>query len=115
MPSRTNVAKETKSVHGFKIAKDRITILLCSNASGDSILKPLLVNKNLKPQALKGKLEILIDFLQKIKSFRFEEWIEKKLPLHWMANKKSWMTASIFREWFQKSFGPEVREYMILK
>ncbi|GFW34561.1 hypothetical protein TNCV_951911 [Trichonephila clavipes] len=40
---------------GFKAAKDRVTLLLCSNASGDRMLKPLLVNRSLKPRALKGK------------------------------------------------------------
>ncbi|GFY36693.1 tigger transposable element-derived protein 1 [Trichonephila clavipes] len=49
----------------------KITLLLCSNASGDRMLKPLLVNRSLKPRALKGK-----DL--------------NTLPVHWMANKKAW-------------------------
>ncbi|GFT62022.1 hypothetical protein TNCV_3811941 [Trichonephila clavipes] len=44
-----------KTASGFKAAKDRVTLLLCSNASGDRMLKPLLVNRSLKPRALKGK------------------------------------------------------------
>ncbi|GFX22764.1 tigger transposable element-derived protein 1 [Trichonephila clavipes] len=63
--------KVEKTASGFKAAKDRVTLLLCSNASGDRMLKPLLVNRSLKPRALKGK-----DL--------------NTLPVHWMANKKAW-------------------------
>ncbi|GFX74871.1 tigger transposable element-derived protein 1 [Trichonephila clavipes] len=45
MPTRTYIAKSEKTASGFKAAKDRVTLLLCSNASGDRMLKPLLVGK----------------------------------------------------------------------
>ena len=93
MPTRTYIAKSEKSASGFKAAKDRVTLLLCSNASGDRMLKPLLVNRSSKPRALKGK-----DL--------------KTLPVHWMANKKAWVTTAIFTEWFNKCFVPEVEKYM---
>ncbi|GFX55915.1 tigger transposable element-derived protein 1 [Trichonephila clavipes] len=73
MPTRT-FAKSEKTASGFKAAKDRVTLLLCSNASGDRMLKPLLVNRSLKPRALKGK-----DL--------------NTLPVHWMANKKAWVVS----------------------
>ncbi|GFY07484.1 neuroglian [Trichonephila clavipes] len=87
MPTRTYIAKSEKTASGFKAAKDRVTLLLCSNASGDRMLKPLLVNRSLKPRALKGK-----DL--------------NTLPVHWMANKKAWVTTAIFTEWFNKCFVP---------
>ncbi|GFV39008.1 tigger transposable element-derived protein 1 [Trichonephila clavipes] len=93
MPTRTYIAKSEKTASGFKAAKDRVTLLLCSNASGDRMLKPLLVNRSLKPRALKGK-----DL--------------NRLPVHWMANKKAWVTTAIFTEWFNKCFVPEVENYM---
>ncbi|GFW55895.1 tigger transposable element-derived protein 1 [Trichonephila clavipes] len=93
MPTRTYIAKVEKTASGFKAAKDRVTLLLCSNASGDRMLKPLLVNRSLKPRALKGK-----DL--------------NTLPVHWMANKKAWVTTAIFTEWFNKCFVPEVENYM---
>lgn len=96
MPSRTYVAKSQKTAGGFKVAKDRITLLFCSNASGERMLKPLLVNRALKPRSMKG-----IDY--------------NKLPIHWMANKKAWVTSAIFTEWFQNYFIPEVRRYMNAK
>ena len=92
MPTRTYIAKSEKSAGGFKAAKDRVTFLFCSNASGDRILKPLIINRSLKPRALKGK-----DL--------------KQLPVHWMANKKAWMTADLFKKWFHECFVPEVKKY----
>ncbi|GFT34780.1 hypothetical protein TNCV_3241071 [Trichonephila clavipes] len=43
-----------KTASGHKESKDRVTLLLCSNASGGRMLKPLLINKSLRPLALKG-------------------------------------------------------------
>ncbi|GFY17771.1 tigger transposable element-derived protein 1 [Trichonephila clavipes] len=93
LPNRTYIAKDEKTASGHKASKDRVTLLLCSNASGDRMLKPLLINKSLRPRALKGK-----DL--------------KQLPVHWMANPKAWMTTAIFTEWFNNRFVPEVEAYM---
>ncbi|GFW63793.1 tigger transposable element-derived protein 1 [Trichonephila clavipes] len=56
LPNRTYIAKDEKTASGHKASKDRVTLLLCSNASGDRILKPLLINKSLRPRALKVKI-----------------------------------------------------------
>ncbi|GFT92819.1 tigger transposable element-derived protein 1 [Trichonephila clavipes] len=93
LPNRTYIAKDEKTASGHKESKDRVTSLLCSNASGDRMLKPLLINKSLRPRALKGK-----DL--------------KQLPVHWMANPKTWMTTAFFTEWFNNCFVPEVEAYM---
>ncbi|GFT59237.1 tigger transposable element-derived protein 1 [Trichonephila clavipes] len=93
LPNRTYIAKDEKTASGHKASKDRVTLLLCSNASGDRMLKPLLINKSLRPRALKGK-----DL--------------KQLPVHWMANQKAWMTTAIFTEWFNNCFVPEVEASM---
>ncbi|GFY03533.1 tigger transposable element-derived protein 2 [Trichonephila clavipes] len=57
------------------------------------MLKPLLINKSLRPRAVKGT-----DI--------------KQLPVHWMANPNAWMTTAIFKEWFNNCFVPEVEAYM---
>ncbi|GFW94015.1 tigger transposable element-derived protein 1 [Trichonephila clavipes] len=93
LPNRTYIAKDEKTASGDKASKDRVTLLLCSKASGDWMLKPLLINKSLRPCALKGK-----DL--------------KQMPVHWMANPKAWMTTAIFTEWFNNCFVPEVEAYM---
>ncbi|GFU04185.1 tigger transposable element-derived protein 1 [Trichonephila clavipes] len=92
LPNRTYIAKDEKTASGYKASKDRITLLLCSNASGDRMLKPLLINKSLRPRALKGK-----DLQQ--------------LPVQWMANPKAWMTTAIFTEWFNNCFVAAVAEW----
>ena len=96
MPQRTYLAKSQKVASGHKVAKDRVTLLFCSNASGDRIMKPLVINKSLAPRAFKG-----------IKVNR--------LPVYWMANKKAWVTATVFTEWFHKCFVPEAQKYMAEK
>ncbi|XP_053968450.1 tigger transposable element-derived protein 1-like [Anastrepha ludens] len=67
-----------------------------SASTGERMLKPLLVNRALRPRSMKS-----VDF--------------NKLPIHWTANKKAWMTSAIFTEWFQKYFISEVRRYMNAK
>lgn len=93
MPSRTFIAKSVKTASGFKAAKDRVTFLLCSNASGARMLKPLMTNRSLHPRALKGKNVA-------------------ELPVHFMANKKAWVTTAVFVTWFNDCFVPEVKQYM---
>ncbi|GFU86800.1 tigger transposable element-derived protein 1 [Trichonephila clavipes] len=56
LPNRTYIAKDEKTASGHKAIKDRVTLLLCSNASGDRMLKSLLINKSFRPRALKDKL-----------------------------------------------------------
>ncbi|XP_023237614.1 tigger transposable element-derived protein 1-like [Centruroides sculpturatus] len=92
MPGRTYISKNEKSASGFKVSKDRITILLCSNASGDNVTKPMLITRSLNPRAMKG-----VD--------------KSTLPVFWRANKKAWVTGVLFRDWFYNCFVPEVEEY----
>lgn len=54
MPKRTFLSKEDKQALGFKAAKDRLTLLLGGNASGDFKLKLLPVNHSKYPGAMKS-------------------------------------------------------------
>ncbi|GFY74588.1 tigger transposable element-derived protein 1 [Trichonephila inaurata madagascariensis] len=54
VPKRTFLSHEGKPASGFKAAKDRLTLLLGGNASGDFKLKPLLVYHSKNPRAMKG-------------------------------------------------------------
>jgi hypothetical protein len=95
MPSRTYLAKSEKSAPGFKAAKNRLTLLFCVNASG-YMIKPMVVYISLNPRALKGKNK-------------------EHLPVYWKANKKVWVTASLFSEWFRNCFLCEVELYLASK
>nr|XP_012147629.1 PREDICTED: tigger transposable element-derived protein 1-like [Megachile rotundata] len=93
MPSRTFISKKEKTAPGFKVSKDRLTLLLCSNASGDFMTKPLLVYRSLNPRALKG--------------------VNKStLPVYWKANPRAWVTGNLFKDWFLNCFVPNVERYL---
>ncbi|XP_053568580.1 tigger transposable element-derived protein 1-like [Bombina bombina] len=72
MPARTFIARQEKSMPGYKPAKDRITLLLGGNASGTLKLKPLFIYRFQNPRALKN-------------------YVKTRLPVHWRANKKAWI------------------------
>ncbi|XP_053561290.1 tigger transposable element-derived protein 1-like [Bombina bombina] len=92
MPARTFIARQEKSMPGYKLAKDRITLLLGGNASGTLKLKPLLIYRFQNPRVLKN-------------------YVKTRLPVHWRANKKAWVTADLVEDWFDTCFVPEVKAY----
>ena len=53
LPQRTLVSFCETSAPGFKKAKDRLTVLGCTNASGTHKLKPVLTGKSAKPRCFK--------------------------------------------------------------
>lgn len=53
LPQRTLVSCREKSAPGFNKAKDRLTVLGCTNATGTHQLKPILLGKSAKPRCFK--------------------------------------------------------------
>lgn len=50
-----HISKDKKKVQGFMVAKDSITLLLCSNSASDFITKPKVLYKSFISCALKNK------------------------------------------------------------
>lgn len=93
MPNRTFLSKSETTAPGFKSAKDRVSLLLCANASGDCKIKPMMIYRSQNPRALKGKNK-------------------DQLPVFWRANNKAWVTSSLFLDWFHSCFIKEVKTYL---
>ena len=86
LPGKTYVSREEKTAPGRKTAKERITFLACTNATGLHKLTPLVIGKAKNPRSFK-------------KSY---------IPVHYKNSKSAWMTVRIFKEWFNEIFVPEV-------
>ena len=81
---------------GGKRSKERYTVLLCSNWSGNHKLKPLVIGKFLHL--------FLLDILNIIsgKSRQpgcFKHLDVNKFPVTWKANRTAWMNSKLFSEW----------------
>jgi hypothetical protein len=50
---RTFVSTDKKRVFRFKAQKERVTLLLCSNYSGNHKVKPMMINRTLTQKHLK--------------------------------------------------------------
>uniref|UniRef100_A0A1A9UM54 DDE-1 domain-containing protein n=1 Tax=Glossina austeni TaxID=7395 RepID=A0A1A9UM54_GLOAU len=56
LPLRTFISKNEKRTPGFKVSNDRITLLSCSNSSGDFMTTPMFINRPLNPRSMKALL-----------------------------------------------------------
>ncbi|XP_059549399.1 tigger transposable element-derived protein 1 isoform X1 [Myotis daubentonii] len=95
MPRRTYITAEEKRLPGHQPMKDRLTLALCANASGDCKIKPLLVYHSENPRA-----------------FKSHKILKEKLQVMWRANPRAWVTRQIFVEWVNLVFGPGVKKYL---
>lgn len=86
LPEKTFVAACEKDAFGRKVAKERITFMLCANADGSNKITPLVIGKSKKPRCF-----------QKFSN-----------PLNYDSSSTAWMTFNIFQKWFHNSFVKEV-------
>lgn len=91
LPTKSFVTEDEKKVSGRKLQKERITLMVCANASGTHKLKLLVVGKSKNPRALKNV---------KVES----------LPVTYMCQSRAWVTKEVFHVWYFKSFVPQVKQ-----
>ena len=84
---------DTTKTEGYKLVKDRVTLLFCVNKTGTHMMKPLCIGKFAKPRC-------------------FSHINMNTLSLAYTNSGNAWMTAKIFQEWFQCTFVPAVRRHM---
>ncbi|XP_027700865.1 tigger transposable element-derived protein 1-like isoform X1 [Vombatus ursinus] len=92
LPSRALSQEQKDVADSCKAAKDRLTILLGSNASGNIKLKPLLVYHSETPKHMRGFSKL-------------------NLPVIWKSNRKAWVTVDLFNDWLVNHFCPVVQCY----
>ncbi|KAM6151616.1 tigger transposable element-derived protein 1-like [Rhynchocyon petersi] len=93
MPACTCLAKDERKTRGFKPSKDKLKVLLCANASGDFLLKPMLLHRFRNPCPLKKECK-------------------KHSSVFMKGNHRIWITEKLFLGWFQTCFVPEVKKYL---
>ena len=92
MPSRTLIAREKKSMPGFKASKHRLTLLLGAKAADNCKLKTVLIYRSESSRALNN-------------------YAISPLPMLYKSNNKAWMTAHLFTTWLTEYFKPTVETY----
>ncbi|GFU05084.1 jerky protein homolog-like [Trichonephila clavipes] len=74
------------------MSKDRVTLMACSNAFGNHKLPLMVIGKSAKPRD-------------------FKNVNMKSLPVYYRSQKKAWMNAMLFKEWFHDQFVPAVKKF----
>ncbi|XP_070606465.1 tigger transposable element-derived protein 1-like [Erythrolamprus reginae] len=95
MPRGAFITAEETKMLGHKPMKDRLTLVLCANASGDCKVKPLLVYHSETPRA-----------------FKTHRVNKETLPVLWRSNPKTSVTRNIFVQWVNLVFGPTVKKFL---
>ena len=68
MPSRTLITREVKSMLGFKVPKDRLTLLLGGNAVDEFKFQPVLSHHSPNPETLNNYVKLTLPMLYKWKN-----------------------------------------------
>lgn len=91
LPKKT-LSEQGNRVFGFKQNKERLTVMVCSNADGSCKLPLVVIGKSAKPRPLKDCIN--------------------SLPVYYTHQKKAWMNSLIFETWFKNEFIPKVTKFL---
>ena len=83
LPPNKTLGTNERSNSGKKQSKDRLTIGLCCNQTGDEYIKPLIINKSRKPHC-------------------FGRFFNPNSIVSFYCNQKAWMTMVVFEDWLVK-------------
>lgn len=89
LPGSTLATKDDKGASGWKLIKDRVTVMVCANASGTHRMPLLMIGKSKNPRCFKG-MNV------------------EALPLVYTNQRNAWMDTEIFRSWYTGVFLPAV-------
>ena len=81
-------SEDSKTVRGKKKQKERVTLVVCANATGSHKLPLMMIGKYNKPACFNSQ----------------------KCPLKYAAQKRAWMDIPTCWNWFNNVFFPEVRK-----
>ena len=96
-PKGTYAPKGLRQAPGTKMAKDRFSVLLTTNVTGECKMKPAIIYKCAKPHS-------------------FRNCDMNNLPnCVWYHNKSGYMTAALSLTWFDTVFVPAARNYCMKK
>uniref|UniRef100_A0A2S2QI26 Jerky-like n=1 Tax=Sipha flava TaxID=143950 RepID=A0A2S2QI26_9HEMI len=93
LPKKTLASKLDSVAKGYKVKKERVTLLPCSNASGDLKFPLLVIGKSVKPRA-------------------FKNVNMSALPAQYTSQKSAWMNGNIFKNWFFETFVPTTKTFL---
>ncbi|XP_011865298.1 PREDICTED: jerky protein homolog-like, partial [Vollenhovia emeryi] len=89
LPRKTLAPRNEHSAPGHKLAKERVTVMTCANATGTHKVPLLVIGKAKHPRAFKNV---------------------NILPVQYVNQTNAWMDRSIFKEWFTTTFIPAVEK-----
>ncbi|XP_018373175.1 PREDICTED: jerky protein homolog-like [Trachymyrmex cornetzi] len=93
LPNKILAWHEESLVPSNNRSKEKITILACSNASGNHKLRLTVIGKYANPRALKNLTT-------------------STMPVYYKNQKNIWMDTTIFKWWFHKQFVPKVEKHL---
>lgn len=93
LPTNDLIYQSKINIPNFDITSNRVTIFICTNASGTLKFPLLVVDKQYKPKSLTN-----------IKP--------TNLPLIYQYQKSAWVDTSVYQTWFDNEFVPRVTRFL---